>query len=73
MAVITMREALNQAMDEEMARDEMVCLFGEEVAECKHCNTKSHFTHLHEWVKIKGTCPTCQKKLVQEDLVSENI
>ena len=33
MAVITMREALNQAMDEEMARDEMVCLIGEEVAE----------------------------------------
>ena len=46
---------------------------GEEVAECKHCTTKSHFTHIHEWVKIKGTCPTCQKKLVQEDLVSENI
>ena len=33
MPIITMREALNQAMDEEMARDELVCLFGEEVAE----------------------------------------
>ena len=33
MAVITMREALRQAMDEEMARDDSVILMGEEVAE----------------------------------------
>ncbi len=33
MAVMTFREALNQAIDEEMARDERVCLIGEEVAE----------------------------------------
>jgi pyruvate dehydrogenase E1 component beta subunit len=33
MPVITMREALRQAMDEEMARDENVILMGEEVAQ----------------------------------------
>jgi pyruvate dehydrogenase E1 component beta subunit len=33
MAVITIREALRQAMDEEMARDERVILIGEEVAQ----------------------------------------
>ncbi|MBN2510421.1 MAG: pyruvate dehydrogenase complex E1 component subunit beta [Spirochaetales bacterium] len=33
MAVITMREALRQAMDEEMARDPSVFLMGEEVAQ----------------------------------------
>ena len=33
MAVMTVREALNQAMDEEMARDDRVFLMGEEVAE----------------------------------------
>ena len=33
MPVITYREALNQAMDEEMARDDRVFLLGEEVAE----------------------------------------
>jgi pyruvate dehydrogenase E1 component beta subunit len=33
MAVITMREALNQALREEMARDQNVFLMGEEVAE----------------------------------------
>ena len=32
MAVITYRQALNQAIDEEMARDERVFLIGEEVA-----------------------------------------
>ncbi|MDX6271594.1 MAG: pyruvate dehydrogenase component beta subunit, partial [Acidobacteriota bacterium] len=32
MAVITIREALNQALSEEMQRDENVFLLGEEVA-----------------------------------------
>lgn len=33
MAVITMREALNRALDEELARDDRVFILGEEVAE----------------------------------------
>ncbi len=33
MPVVSLREALHQAMDEEMARDEGVCLMGEEVAQ----------------------------------------
>lgn len=33
MPILTIREALNQALDEEMGRDENVILFGEEVAE----------------------------------------
>src|SRR3990172_117632 len=33
MPVVSLREALNQAMDEEMARDERVYLMGEEVAQ----------------------------------------
>jgi pyruvate dehydrogenase E1 component beta subunit len=33
MAVISVREALRQALDEEMARDERVILLGEEVAQ----------------------------------------
>jgi pyruvate dehydrogenase E1 component beta subunit len=32
MAIVSLREALNQAIDEEMARDERVYLMGEEVA-----------------------------------------
>ena len=33
MPIVSLREALNQAMDEEMARDESVFLMGEEVAQ----------------------------------------
>ena len=33
MPVVSYREALSQAMDEEMARDERVFLMGEEVAQ----------------------------------------
>ena len=33
MAVLTMRDALNQALKEELARDNSVFLMGEEVAE----------------------------------------
>ena len=33
MALITMRDALNQALHEELARDQNVFLMGEEVAE----------------------------------------
>lgn len=33
MPIITVREAIRQAMDEEIARDDRVCLIGEEVAE----------------------------------------
>ena len=33
MAIITMRDALNQALHEELARDQNVFLMGEEVAE----------------------------------------
>ena len=35
MATITYREALNQALSEEIARDENVVLLGEEVANLK--------------------------------------
>ncbi|MHA1185400.1 MAG: hypothetical protein ACTSXA_11955 [Candidatus Heimdallarchaeota archaeon] len=42
--------------------------FGEETGECKHCHSKSHLSHLHEWIKIKGKCPTCQKKLTVDNL-----
>ena len=35
MAIITYREALNQALSEEIARDQNVVLLGEEVAQFK--------------------------------------
>ncbi len=44
--------------------------FGEEIGICKHCKSKSHLSHLQEWVKIKGKCPTCQKKLQSEEIIT---
>ena len=31
------------------------------VEACKHCNRYFHFRHLREWLKIKGSCPTCRE------------
>ncbi|OLS18965.1 MAG: hypothetical protein HeimC3_47820 [Candidatus Heimdallarchaeota archaeon LC_3] len=36
---------------------------GEEIAKCGSCESVGHYSHLAEWVKIKGTCPVCRKKL----------
>jgi len=43
--------------------------FGEAAGKCSLCETKGHLSHLQEWVKIKGKCPTCQKKLPIEGIV----
>lgn len=42
--------------------------FGSEPLECYHCQHVAHKEHLLEWVKVKGTCPICQKKLVADKL-----
>jgi len=43
--------------------------FGEAAGKCSLCETQGHLSHLQEWVKIKGKCPTCQKKLPIEGIV----
>ncbi|MHA1166834.1 MAG: hypothetical protein ACTSRU_03360 [Candidatus Hodarchaeales archaeon] len=30
---------------------------------CPHCNSPAHYAHMAEWLKIKGSCPVCQKKV----------
>ncbi len=30
---------------------------------CPHCSAPAHFSHLAEWVKIRGTCPVCRKTI----------
>lgn len=42
--------------------------FGSEPLECYHCQNVAHKEHLLEWVKVKGTCPVCQQKLVADKL-----
>lgn len=41
----------------------------EQFLECPNCGVLSHRDHLLEWVKVKGYCPSCKKKLSQEDLI----
>ncbi len=43
--------------------------FGQEVGKCSLCEVKGHLSHLHEWVKIKGKCPSCLQKLPVEGVV----
>ena len=43
--------------------------FGQEVGKCSFCEVKGHLTHFQEWVKIKGICPNCKKKLPVEGIV----
>ncbi|MBK5113389.1 MAG: hypothetical protein KGD59_11905 [Candidatus Heimdallarchaeota archaeon] len=42
--------------------------FGSEHLECYHCQNVAHREHLLEWVKVKGTCPVCQQKLITDKL-----
>ncbi|MFX0092085.1 MAG: hypothetical protein ACFFBD_10020, partial [Candidatus Hodarchaeota archaeon] len=30
---------------------------------CPHCSSPAHYSHLAEWLKIRGTCPVCRKKI----------
>ncbi|WXG39522.1 MAG: DUF2341 domain-containing protein [Candidatus Freyarchaeum deiterrae] len=42
---------------------------GDQLVKCPCCGALSHKDHLLEWIKIKGTCPSCEKKLSQLDIV----
>ncbi|MFW9996391.1 MAG: hypothetical protein ACFFD4_30390 [Candidatus Odinarchaeota archaeon] len=37
---------------------------------CPECDSPAHYAHLGEWLKIKGTCPVCQRKIRLEDIES---
>ncbi|HUU77476.1 MAG TPA: hypothetical protein VMX55_03970 [candidate division Zixibacteria bacterium] len=40
--------------------------FGDKVGMCDLCETKGHFSHLFEWVKINGSCPHCLQQIPSE-------
>lgn len=42
--------------------------FGVETAECPHCENIAHSEHLFEWIKVKGSCPVCQRHLKADDI-----
>ncbi|NHI93149.1 MAG: hypothetical protein EAX96_11655 [Candidatus Lokiarchaeota archaeon] len=37
---------------------------------CPHCNGIAHSDHLIEWIKMKGTCPYCRKRLGRSKLLN---
>ena len=41
----------------------------EKIVSCPFCDEQYHFEHLMEWVKIRGECPNCQKKLQLEEFI----
>ncbi len=44
--------------------------FGVDTAECPHCENIAHNEHLFEWIKVKGSCPVCQRHLKADDIKS---
>ena len=51
-------------------QEELVCCIckrkiqtGEDLARCDQCGSVGHYGHFAEWIKIKGTCPVCRRKI----------
>jgi tetratricopeptide (TPR) repeat protein len=38
---------------------------------CPHCKKPAHYSHLVEWIKVQGSCPSCNKRLKVEDILGE--
>ncbi|MFW9984939.1 MAG: RING finger domain-containing protein [Candidatus Odinarchaeota archaeon] len=36
---------------------------GQQMVYCPSCGNPAHYAHLAEWVKVKGTCPICRKRV----------
>ncbi|WXG41987.1 MAG: zinc-ribbon domain-containing protein [Candidatus Freyarchaeum deiterrae] len=41
----------------------------ENVLECPNCGATCHRDHLLEWIKVKGCCPNCEKRLNQSEVI----
>lgn len=42
---------------------------GQEKVYCPNCGNPAHYAHLAEWVKVKGVCPLCRKRIPLRRLV----
>ena len=38
----------------------------ERIAHCPSCGHPAHRDHLLEWIKIKGICPFCKRKITAD-------
>lgn len=46
--------------------------FGETIGKCSLCEKAAHLTHIQEWVKAKGKCPSCLQEIPQEGILIED-
>ncbi|MHA1276512.1 MAG: hypothetical protein ACTSQI_03045 [Candidatus Helarchaeota archaeon] len=42
---------------------------GAKTGGCPYCGHRAHLDHILEWIKIKGICPHCKRKLRAEKLI----
>ena len=42
-----------------------------QVAKCPECGHAAHLDHFLEWLKIKGICPYCKRKISPSNLVKD--
>ncbi|MHA1220872.1 MAG: hypothetical protein ACTSQB_03995 [Candidatus Heimdallarchaeota archaeon] len=42
---------------------------GDPIATCPKCDSKGHLSHLHEWIKTQGKCPTCLQEIKLRNLI----
>jgi rubrerythrin len=43
----------------------------EPIGRCTQCGHPGHLDHFQEWIKIKGVCPFCKRKIIDKDLRRE--
>ncbi|NHK30989.1 MAG: hypothetical protein FK730_06530 [Asgard group archaeon] len=41
----------------------------DQIASCPKCDSKAHLSHLHEWIKTQGKCPTCLQEVKLRNLI----
>jgi len=70
----TLTSAKNQTFTLDASERCDVCSYwiypGDRVAICPACKAQGHYAHAHEYVRAKGQCPRCGRKLIPAQLLS---
>jgi hypothetical protein len=45
--------------------------FSDSILVCPHCRGQAHRIHFLEYLKVKGTCPNCQRELDGFELIQK--
>jgi hypothetical protein len=44
----------------------------QDIIYCPYCKGPAHISHLLEWVHMNGTCPICQMRLKEDDMLPKH-